>query len=98
MFHKLLLNFTWWVNRKDAENRNVFDGGFLGLDNIAIFDRNQPLPIAGAHLSQADSTGWMAMYCLNMLRIALELAQHDPAYESIASRSSSSTSWRLPKR
>jgi hypothetical protein len=86
VFHKLLLNFTWWVNRKDSDNRNVFDGGFLGLDNISIFDRNQPLPIAGAHLSQADSTGWMAMYCLNLLRIALELAQHDSAYESIASK------------
>ncbi len=85
VFHKLLLNFTWWVNRKDAQNRNVFDGGFLGLDNIAIFDRNQPLP-NGAHLAEADSTGWMAMYCLNMMRIALELAQHDPAYQSIASK------------
>ncbi|MCC7084205.1 MAG: glucosidase [Pirellulales bacterium] len=85
VFHKLLLNFTWWVNRKDSQNRNIFDGGFLGLDNIAIFDRNQPLP-GGAHLSEADSTGWMAMYCLNLMRIALELAQHDLAYQSIASK------------
>jgi len=85
VFHKLLLNFTWWVNRKDSENRNVFEGGFLGLDNIAAFDRSAPLP-AGVHISQADSTGWMAMYCLNLMRMALELAQHDSAYESIASK------------
>ena len=85
VFHKQLMNFTWWVNRKDAENRNVFEGGFLGLDNISIFDRNQPLPMGG-HISQADSTGWMAMYCLNLLRMALELAQHDSAYESIATK------------
>jgi hypothetical protein len=85
VFHKLLLNFTWWVNRKDSENRNVFEGGFLGLDNIAAFDRSAPLP-AGVHISQADSTGWMAMYCLNLMRIALELSQHDSAYESIASK------------
>lgn len=83
VFHKLLLNFTWWVNRKDSQNRNVFEGGFLGLDNIAIFDRNAPLPM-GAKLAQADSTGWMAMYCLNLLRIAMELSLHDPAYQSIA--------------
>ena len=85
VFHKLLLNFTWWVNRKDAQNRNVFDGGFLGLDNISLFDRNAPLPM-GAHMAEADSTGWMAMYCLNLLRIALELALHDPAYQNIASK------------
>ena len=85
VFHKLLLNFTWWVNRKDAQNRNVFDGGFLGLDNIAVFDRNAPLPM-GARMAQADSTGWMAMYCLNLLRIALELSLHDSAYESIATK------------
>jgi Glycosyl hydrolase family 63 C-terminal domain len=85
VFHKLLLNFTWWVNRKDAQNRNIFDGGFLGLDNISIFDRNVPLP-TGEHVSEADSTGWMAMYCLNLLRIALELAQHDAAYQSIATK------------
>lgn len=85
VFHKLLLNFTWWVNRKDAENRNVFEGGFLGLDNIAAFDRSAPLP-PNVHISQADSTGWMAMYCLNLMRIALELALHDSAYESIATK------------
>ncbi|HZZ30251.1 MAG TPA: glucosidase [Pirellulales bacterium] len=85
VFHKLLLNFTWWVNRKDAQNRNVFDGGFLGLDNIAVFDRSAPLP-TGMQISEADSTGWMAMYCLNLMRMALELALHDSAYESIASK------------
>lgn len=84
-FHKLLLNFTWWVNRKDAEGNNVFEGGFLGLDNIGLFDRSQELP-GGGHLEQADGTGWMAMYCLNMLVIALELARDNPAYEAIASK------------
>ena len=74
IFHKLLLNFTWWVNRKDTEGRNVFQGGFLGLDNIGVFDRSAPLP-TGGHIEQADGTGWMAMYCLNLLAIALELAQ-----------------------
>ena len=77
VFHKLLLNFTWWVNRKDAEGRNVFQGGFLGLDNIGVFDRSAPLP-TGGHIEQADGTGWMAMYCLNLLAIALELASEDP--------------------
>ena len=85
IFHKLLLNFTWWVNRKDAEGRNVFQGGFLGLDNIGVFDRSAPLP-TGGHLEQADGTGWMAMYCLNLLAIALELARDDPAYEDVASK------------
>ena len=85
MFHKLLLNFTWWVNRKDAEGRNVFQGGFLGLDNIGVFDRGAPLP-TGGHLEQADGTGWMAMYSLNLLAIALELAKEDPAYEDVASK------------
>lgn len=85
VFHKLLLNFTWWVNRKDAQNHNIFEGGFLGLDNIAAFDRNAALPM-GARLAQADSTGWMAMYCLNLMRIALELSLHDSAYESIATK------------
>jgi hypothetical protein len=85
IFHKLLLNFTWWVNRKDAEGRNVFQGGFLGLDNIAVFDRSAPLP-TGGHIEQADSTGWMGMYCLNLLAIALELAHDDPAYEDVASK------------
>jgi hypothetical protein len=85
VFHKLLLNFTWWVNRKDAEGRNVFQGGFLGLDNIGVFDRSSPLP-TGGHIEQADGTGWMAMYCLNMLAIAMELAREDPAYEDVASK------------
>ena len=85
VFHKLLLNFTWWVNRKDAQGRNVFQGGFLGLDNIGVFDRSKPLP-TGGHIEQADGTGWMAMYCLNMLAIAMELARVDPAYEDVASK------------
>jgi len=85
IFHKLLLNFTWWVNRKDAEGRNVFQGGFLGLDNIGVFDRSAPLP-TGGHIEQADGTGWMAMYCLNLMAIALELAREDPAYEDVASK------------
>jgi len=85
VFHKLLLNFTWWVNRKDTEGRNVFQGGFLGLDNIGVFDRSAPLP-TGGHIEQADGTAWMAMYCLNMLAIALELAREDPAYEDVASK------------
>ena len=85
IFHKLLLNFTWWVNRKDAEGRNVFQGGFLGLDNIGVFDRSAPLP-TGGHIEQADGTGWMAMYCLNLLAIAIELASEDPAYEDVASK------------
>jgi hypothetical protein len=85
IFHKLMLNFTWWVNRKDAEGRNVFQGGFLGLDNIGVFDRSSALP-TGGHIEQADGTGWMAMYCLNMLAIALELAAEDPAYEDVASK------------
>ena len=85
VFHKLLLNFTWWVNRKDTEGSNVFQGGFLGLDNIGVFDRSAPLP-TGGHLEQADGTGWMGMYCLNMLAIALELARENPAYEDVASK------------
>ncbi|HEV2695271.1 MAG TPA: glucosidase [Verrucomicrobiae bacterium] len=85
VFQKLLLNFTWWVNRKDEQGRNIFQGGFLGLDNIGCFDRSQPLP-TGGYLSQADGTSWMAMYCLNLLRIALELAQHDHVYEDIATK------------
>lgn len=85
VFHKLLLNFTWWVNRKDAEGRNVFQGGFLGLDNIGIFDRSQPLP-TGGHIEQADGTSWMGMYTLNLLAIALELARDNPAYEDVASK------------
>jgi hypothetical protein len=85
VFHKLLLNFTWWVNRKDAEGKNVFQGGFLGLDNIGVFDRSAPLP-TGGHMEQSDGTSWMAMYCLNMLAIALELADGDSVYEDVASK------------
>ena len=85
VFHKLLLNFTWWVNRKDAEGRNIFQGGFLGLDNIGVFDRSAPLP-TGGFLNQADGTAWMAMYCLNMMRIALELATHNRVYEDTATK------------
>jgi hypothetical protein len=85
VFQKLLLNFTWWVNRKDEHGRNIFQGGFLGLDNIGVFDRSQPLP-TGGFMSQADGTSWMAMYCLNLLRIALELAQHNHVYEDIATK------------
>ena len=84
-FHKLLLNFTWWVNRKDAAGKNIFQGGFLGLDNIGVFDRSAPLP-TGGHLEQADGTAWMGMFCLNMLAIALELARTDPAYEDVATK------------
>jgi hypothetical protein len=85
VFHKLLLNFTWWVNRKDATGRNVFQGGFLGLDNIGVFDRSAPLPTGGS-IDQADATSWMAMYSLNLMRIALELAQHNPVYQDIATK------------
>ncbi len=85
VFHKLLLNFTWWVNRKDATGRNIFQGGFLGLDNIGVFDRSKPLPTGGT-LNQSDGTSWMAAYCLNMLTISLELAQYDHVYEDIATK------------
>jgi hypothetical protein len=85
VFHKLLLNFTWWVNRKDAEGMNIFQGGFLGLDNIGVFDRSKPLP-TGGHLDQSDGTSWMAMYTLNLLAIAMELAEHDSTYEDVASK------------
>jgi Mannosylglycerate hydrolase MGH1-like glycoside hydrolase domain/Glycosyl hydrolase family 63 C-terminal domain len=85
VFQKLLLNFTWWVNRKDAEGKNLFSGGFLGLDNIGVFDRSQALP-TGGHLEQADGTAWMAFYCATMLSMALELAREDPAYEDLASK------------
>ena len=85
VFHKLLLNFTWWVNRKDAQGRNIFQGGFLGLDNIGVFDRSAPLPTGGV-INQADGTSWMAMYCLNLMRIALELARHNHVYEDIATK------------
>ena len=85
IFHKLLMNFTGWVNRQDAEGRNVFQGGFLGLDNISVFDRSRELPVAG-RIDQSDGTSWMAMYALNMLRISLELASFNPVYESTASK------------
>ncbi len=85
VFQKLMLNFTWWVNRKDADGRNIFQGGFLGLDNIGVFDRSAPLP-TGGHIAQSDGTSWMGMYCLNMLAIAMELACDDPAYEDVASK------------
>jgi hypothetical protein len=85
VFLKLLLNFTWWINRKDAAGRNVFEGGFLGLDNIGVFDRSAPLPTGGT-IQQSDATSWMGMYCLNMATIALQLAIDDPAYEDVASK------------
>ncbi|MBW4667320.1 MAG: glucosidase [Cyanomargarita calcarea GSE-NOS-MK-12-04C] len=85
VFQKLLLNFTWWVNRKDAQGNNVFQGGFLGLDNIGVFDRSATLP-TGGHIDQSDGTSWMAMYCLNMLTIALELAKNNSVYEDIATK------------
>jgi len=85
VFQKLTLNFTWWVNRKDTEGNNLFSGGFLGLDNIGAFDRSQKLP-TGGHLEQADGTAWMAFFCLNMFRMAMELAQENPVYEDMASK------------
>jgi Glycosyl hydrolase family 63 C-terminal domain len=86
VFHKLLLNFTWWVNRKDPEGRNAFQGGFLGLDNIGVFDRSRPNLAEGRRLEQADGTAWMGMFCLDMLAIALELSHTRPAYEGIATK------------
>ena len=85
IFHKLMINFTWWVNRKDADGRNIFQGGFLGLDNVGVFDRSKPLP-TGGHIDQSDGTAWMAMYCLNLMRIALELSSANAVYEDIASK------------
>lgn len=85
VFHKLLLNFTWWVNRKDEDNRNIFQGGFLGLDNIGVFDRSAGLP-EGGHLEEADATSWMAMYSLNLLRISLELSKSNPVYQDVATK------------
>jgi hypothetical protein len=85
VFHKLMLNFTWWVNRKDADGMNIFQGGFLGLDNIGIFDRSAPLP-TGGYIEQSDGTSWMAMYTLNLLAIAMELAKEDSCYEDVASK------------
>ena len=99
-FHKLLLNFTWWVNRKDRTGNNVFEGGFLGLDNIGVFDRSAPLP-TGGYLEQADGTAWMALFCQNMLEIAAELAQHEPPTPTWRSSSSSTSCgsrrrWSMP--
>ena len=85
VFQKLLLNFTWWVNRQDTAGKNIFAGGFLGMDNIGVFDRSHPLPVDG-QLEQADATGWMAFYCSTMLAMAIELASEDPAYEDVASK------------
>jgi hypothetical protein len=85
VFHKMLLNFTWWVNRKDRDDRNIFQGGFLGLDNIGVFDRSDRLP-TGGHLDQADGTSWMAMFALNMMRISLELAERNPVYQDLATK------------
>ena len=85
VFQKLLLNFTWWVNRKDVDGKNIFQGGFLGLDNIGVFDRSAELP-TGGYIDQSDGTSWMAMYSLNMLTIALELAKTNPVYEDIATK------------
>jgi hypothetical protein len=84
-FHKLLINFAWWVNKVDGEGNNVFEGGFLGLDNITLVDRSQPLP-HGARLEQSDATGWMGMFCLNLMRIALELAKENRVYEALATK------------
>ncbi|HSB61758.1 MAG TPA: glucosidase, partial [Vicinamibacteria bacterium] len=84
-FHKLLINFAWWVNKVDRAGNNVFEGGFLGLDNITLFDRSEPLP-AGTVLEQSDATGWMGMFCLNLMRIALELAKENPVYEGLATK------------
>lgn len=85
IFHKLLLNFTWWVNQKDETGNNIFSGGFLGLDNIGVFDRSTPMPFGGK-LEQADATGWMAMYTLNMLRISVEISLKQPVYQDMASK------------
>ena len=84
-FMKLLLNFNWWVNRKDRAGKNVFEGQFLGLDNIGVFDRSSPLP-TGGYLEQADGTAWMALFTQNMLDLALELTRHDPSYEDMATK------------
>jgi hypothetical protein len=91
-FHKLLLNFTWWVNRKDRFGRSVFEGGFLGLDNIGVLDRSAPLP-TGGYLEQADGTAWMALYCQNMVEPAVELAAHDPTYETLVEKFSDHYLW-----
>lgn len=85
VFHKLLLNFTWWINKKDYKGNNIFEGGFLGMDNIGVFDRSKELP-AGGHIEQSDGTSWMAMFTLNMLRISLELSKENPVYQSLATK------------
>ena len=92
VFERLLTNFTWWVNRKDPDDRNLFQGGFLGLDNIGIFDRSAPLP-GGRTLEQADGTAWMALYCQWMLQIAAELAKHDPAFGDMAVKFATHFEW-----
>ena len=84
-FHKLMLNFTWWINKVDSEGHNVFEGGFLGLDNITTYDRSES-PDGGASLKQADATGWMGMYCLNMMRMALALAKENSTYVGLATK------------
>jgi len=84
-YHKLLINFAWWINKVDREGNNIFEGGFLGLDNITVVDRSQRCA-DGSVLEQADATGWMGMFCLNMMRIALELAKDNPAYETLATK------------
>ena len=84
-FHKLLLNFTWWVNKVDSEGNNIFEGGFLGLDNITVIERSSETP-EDAILEQSDATGWMGMYSLNMMRMALELAKENSAYEALATK------------
>ncbi len=84
-FHKLLINFTWWVNRKDRTGKNIFEGGFLGLDNITVIDRSEKIP-EGLNLHQADATAWMAKFCLDLMRMAIELAQDDPSYEVLATK------------
>jgi len=84
-FQKLLINFTWWVNRKDAQGRHIFGGGFLGMDNIGVFDRDQPLPTGGS-LAQVDGTAWMATLTLHMLEICVELTRHDPSYVRMLGR------------
>jgi hypothetical protein len=85
IYHKLLLNFTWWVNRKDKDDNNIFQGGFLGLDNVSIFDQIQALPLGG-HIDQSDGTAWMGFHCLGMMRIALELGRHEAVYEDLATK------------
>ena len=97
VFQKLLLNFTWWVNRKDRSGSNVFEGGFLGLDNIGVFDRSAPLP-TGGYLEQADGTAWMALFCRNMLEIARRAGAARPAYEDMVVKVRRSTSCGSPPR